>query len=160
MDILIGSPSEEASSTTGSGHTPLTASPHLVVTKVIIHGNVPGSYAFNRHRRLRWTLNFPNIPYIAETLNSEIKFEELKPTLMHVFHGVWPDSQMGRGKVVNRTWGGAGQSDSTFFLPDAETELVEGNGSEQWLGNTRLYAFPGLGFEVLENGAVSGLTVY
>ena len=160
MDILVGPPSEEATSITGRGRTPLAASPHLVVTKVILHGNVPGSYAFNRHRRLRWTLNFPNTPYISDPLTSETKFDDLKPTLLHVFHGVWPESQMGRGKVVNRTWGGAGVSDSTFFLPDAERELVEGGGSEQWLGNTKLFAFPGLGFEVLDNGPVSGLTVY
>ena len=96
---------------------------------------------------------------MTEPLTSETKFEDIKPTLMHVFHGVWPDAQMGRGKVVNRTWGGAGVSDSSFFLPDAETELVEGGGCEQWLGNTRMFAFPGLMFEVLENGAVSALTV-
>ena len=159
MDILVGPPSEDASSTPSNNITPLSTSTHLVVTKVILHGNVPGSYAFNRHRRLRWNLSFPDTPYITEPLTSETKFEDLKPTLLHVFRGVWPDSQMGRGKVVNRTWGGAGVSESGFFLPDAETELVEGGGSEQWLGNTRMFAFPGLGFEVLENGAVSGLTV-
>jgi hypothetical protein len=81
---------------------------------------------------------------------------------------------MQRGKVVNRTWGDDGPSgssgrnggpgggdagDSTFFLPDTDADLVEGSGSEQWLGNTKLYAFPGFTLEVLRNGAVSALTI-
>lgn len=175
IDILIGPPSEDASAVLsldeGAEATPLAASPHLVVTKVIIHGNVPGSYAFNRHRRLRWFLSFPNTEYLEAPLDSETKFEDLKAALLHIFHGTDRQGaieQMGKGKVVNRTWGssggggvsGAGMSESGFFLPDAETELVEGNGSEAWLGNTRVFAFPRLGFEVLENGTVVGLTVY
>ena len=159
IDILVGPPNEDAPVTqSDSGQTPLGASPHLVVTKVILHSNVPGSYAFNRHRRLRWTISLPNAQY-ANDLTSEALFDQLKPTLLRAFQGVWPDSEMGRGKVVNRTWG-ADPSDSAFFLPDAGEDLVEGGGSEQWLGNTRLYTFPGLVFEVLENGAVSALTVY
>lgn len=158
MDILVGPPSGHLP-TDGPGRTPLAASSHLVVSKVIMHGNVPGSYAFNRHRRLRWTITLPNTPYLDGGLTSETKFEEVKATLMHIFHDVWPGSEMGRGKVVNRTWSGS-PSDSSFFLPDAGEDLVEGGGSEQWLGNTRLYTFPGLVFEVLENGAVSALTVY
>ena len=112
----------------------------------------------NRHRRLRWNLNIPGGSN-ANDLNSETSFEHLKPTLLHAFRGVWPESEMGRGKVVNRTWGGS-PSDSSFFLPDAGEDLIEGGGSEQWLGNTRLHTFPGLMFEVSENGAVSALTVY
>jgi hypothetical protein len=154
LDILIGPPPDNADA---------GATSSLVVLKVFLHGNVPGSYAFNRHRRLRWTLNFPSHPFLEQdSLNSESNFDEdLRPALMRVFKGVWPEAEMGRGRVVNRTWGsgGGGMSDSTFFLPDAEKELVEGSGSEQWLGNTKLYAFPGFGFEVLENGAVAVLAV-
>ena len=167
MDVVIGPPSEEGSLALpleGEDATPLTASPHLVVTKVILHGNVPGSYAFNRHRRLRWQLSFPNTEYLDSPLTSETKFDDLKSLLLHVFHGDdrKPGDGMGRGKVVNRTWGGGAGSinDSGFILPDVETELVEGSGSEAWLGNTRVFAFPGLGFEVLENGSVVGVTVY
>jgi hypothetical protein len=176
MDVLIGPPSEDGTSTAaltsleGEEPTPLSASPHLVVTKVILHGNVPGSYAFNRHRRLRWQLSFPNTEYLDTPLTSETKFDDLKSLLLHIFHpnqgkaGGQIDG-MGRGKVVNRTWGGGAGGggsmiESGFYLPDAETELVEGSGSEAWLGNTRLFAFPGLGFEVLENGSVAGVTVY
>ena len=168
MDVLVGPPSEDATTASASrdGVTPLSASPHLVVIKVILHGNVPGSYAFNRHRRLRWILSFPDgvADYLQPPLNSEMRFEELKPALLHLFHG---DDQhdMGKGKVVNRTWGGGGgasggMSESGFFLPDAEQELVEGNGSEAWLGNTRVFTFPGIGFEVQDGGCVVGVTVY
>lgn len=90
---------------------------------------------------------------------------------------------MAKGKVVNRTWsgsggiGGIGGSESGFFLPDEEQEVGGGEGggiggvlgggeeegeegSETWLGNTKLFSFPGLVVEVLGNGAVAGLTIY
>ncbi|CAK4034915.1 related to UPF0183 domain [Lecanosticta acicola] len=155
MDILVGPPNEQISiEDQGVPLTPLSASPHLVVLKVIIHGNVPGSYAFNRHRRLRWTLKLRGA---SSDLSSEHSFDDIKPDLMQAFHGVWPESEMGRGKVVNRTWG-ANPSDSSFFLPDADQDLVEGGGSEH-IDNSKLYHLPGLTFEVLSNGAVSALTV-
>ena len=171
MDILIGPPSDDASSALRFGdetelqRTPLAASPHLVVTKVILHGNVPGSYAFNRHRRLCWTLPFANTEYLEAPLDSETKFDDLKAALLHILGSDESGGQqMGKGKVVNRTWGGGsvggGMSESGFFLPDAEKDLVEGSGSESWLGNTRLFAFPALAFEVCENGSVAGVTVY
>lgn len=157
MDILLGPPSEQASMDADGGHpTPLSSSSHLVVLKVVLHGNIPGSYAFNRHRRLRWTIELRDA---SSLLSSEHVFDDIKADLMQAFHNVWPESEMGRGKVVNRTWG-ADPSDSSFFLPDAEQDLVEaGSGSEQWLGNTKLYSFPGLTFEVLTNGAISALTM-
>ncbi|KAF7193012.1 hypothetical protein HII31_05657 [Pseudocercospora fuligena] len=157
MDILLGPQSEPTSfAKENLPVTPLSGSPHLVVLKVIIHGNVPGSYAFNRHRRLRWQLHLNNT---SSGPSSEHTFDEIKPDLIRAFQGIWPESEMGRGKVINRTWG-ANPSDSSFFLPDAEQDLVEeGGGSEQWLGNTKLYQFPGLTFEVLGNGAISALTV-
>ncbi|EME89393.1 uncharacterized protein MYCFIDRAFT_193316 [Pseudocercospora fijiensis CIRAD86] len=156
MDILLGPQSEPTSFAKESlPVTPLSGSQHLVVLKVIIHGNVPGSYAFNRHRRLRWQLHLSNT---TASPSSEHNFDEIKPDLIQAFQVIWPGSEMGRGKVINRTWG-ANPSDSSFFLPDAEQDLVEGGGSEQWLGNTKLYQFPGLTFEVLGNGAISALTV-
>lgn len=151
LDILVGPPNSTSTTTTT----------HLTATKLILHGNIPGSYPFNRHRRLRWQLSLPQIPWAAADLHSEASFPRtLKPALLQAFDGVWPESEMARGKVVNRTWG-AGPSDSTFFLPDAGEDLVEGlGGSETWLGNTRVYSFPGLGIEVLENGVVGSLSVF
>jgi hypothetical protein len=156
MDILVGPPSDLTSHQDKDlPLTPLAASPHLAVLKITIHGNVPGSYAFNRHRRLRWRVQLPTC---SSEFNSENNFDEVKPDLMEAFQGVWPESEMGRGKVINRTWG-ADPSDSSFFLPDAEQDLIEGVGSETFIDNSKLHNFPGLAFEVLSNGAISTLTV-
>lgn len=151
MDILVGPPTK--------GH-----SQNLVVSKVVIHGNVPASYAFNRHRRLRWALEL-DLKNKSDPITSESNFEEIKPALTSAYRGIFPQSEMNRGKVVNRTWGAAGgtSSDSSFFLADvggSGNDVVESGGSEAWLGNTRLYTFPGLVMEVLESGAVSALTTY
>jgi hypothetical protein len=164
MDILVGLPTDAPTpSATGAQPTPLSQSPHPVVLKVIIHGNVPGSYAFNRHRRLRWELVHPSE---AIYMNSECHFDEMiKPRLLKAYAGGRQDSEMARGKVVNRTWGGTAPSDSSFMILGGDEDLEEdgatgaGEGSEQWLGNTKLYAFPGLAFEVLQNACVSALTV-
>ncbi len=99
----------------------------------------------------------PETEYAGD-LTSENKFDHLQPSLIHIFQDVWPASEMGKGKVVNRTWAN-NSGESSFFLPDEDKDLDESGGSEQWLGNTRLYTFPGLVFEVLENGAVSALTI-
>lgn len=178
LDILIGPPTDTTTvptiETISAQRTPLATSPHLVVLKVVIHGNVPGSYAFNRHRRLRWSVTLPTTTahqqQPQQILHSEQNFDhDIKPALLSAFTttDTWANgtSEMGKGKVVNRTWGGSGNSpigDSTFLLEDAEQEVLvgEGGGSEQWLGNTKLFAFPGCVFEVLEGGAVGGLTVY
>ncbi|TKA63369.1 hypothetical protein B0A55_11964 [Friedmanniomyces simplex] len=164
LDILVGPPEDTAAKTTEhSTRTPLGTSPHSVLLKVVIHGNVPGSYAFNRHRRLRWSISPSNDSSPSPTyLTSEHNFEhDIKPVLLSAHANSGAESEMGRGKVVNRSWGGD-SSESSFYLPDAEEEEnVEdaGGSSEQWLGNTKLYAFRGLTFEVLENGAVGALTV-
>lgn len=157
MDILVGPPSDQVSMAElhGNDPTPLSTSPHLVVLKVVLHGNVPGSYAFNRHRRSRWAIDLPGA---SSTSTSEHSFDEIKPDLMQAFQGAFPESEMGRGKVVNRTWG-ANPTDSTFFLPDADQDLVEGGGSESGLDNTKLYDLGFLQFEVASNNAVVALTV-
>jgi hypothetical protein len=167
VDILIGPPAEPPIA--HPDHAPLALNPHLVVLKVVIHGNVPGSYAFARHRRLRWTICVPPAQPQGESalFTSEQHFEnEIRPALLDTYASVWPASEMKKGKVVNRTWGGdINSAESSFVMPNIAGDMdgmdrVDDVGrSEQWLGNTRLYAFPGLTFEVLENGAVAGLTV-
>ncbi|EME48974.1 hypothetical protein DOTSEDRAFT_142514 [Dothistroma septosporum NZE10] len=157
MDILVGPPSDQVSvvEINNADPTPLFTSPHLVVVKVVLHGNVPGSYAFNRHRRSRWVVDLPGARSIV---SSETPFEETKAALMQAFQGIIPESEMGRGKVVNRTWG-PNPTDSTFFLPDADQDLVEGGGSESGLDNTKLYDLGFLQFEVASNDAVVAMTV-
>ena len=172
LDILVGPPNTTTSSTTnpqpaseGTQHPPPPPTPHLTATKLILHANLPASYAFNRHRRLRWHLTLPSLPW-ATDLHSEAPFAStLQPSLLQAHKNTWPETEMSRGKVVSRTWGGGGAggspSESAFFLPDAGEDLVEGMGrSEEWMGNTRVYSFPGLGVEVAESGFVCSLSVY
>lgn len=94
LDILVGPPSSEGpAEENGVPVTPVASSPHLVVLKVVMHGNVPGSYAFNRHRRLRWALDLRGT---SSTLTSEHSFDEIKPDLMQAFQGARSDPEMGR----------------------------------------------------------------
>lgn len=158
MDILVGPPSEPEGSHGNS--TLLGANPDLVVKRVVIQGNVPGSAAFNRHRRLRWTLELPSASDDL-ILHSECNFEhELKPTLLHTYTEAAKDPQTALGRVINRCWDDP--MDSGFFLPDQDRDEADdgsARGSEAWLGNVRLFQFPGVMFEVLQNGAVAGVYV-
>ncbi|KAI7545867.1 UPF0183-domain-containing protein, partial [Hortaea werneckii] len=113
LDILVGPPSDHATSHTSETQHHLATSHRLVVTRVVIHGNVPGSYAFNRHRRLRWSLSLPpSSPAVQDEqqqllLLSEHNFDTLmKPALLTSFAQTpgWSEAEMARGKVVNRTW--------------------------------------------------------
>ncbi|KAM0702349.1 hypothetical protein Q7P35_011259 [Cladosporium inversicolor] len=158
MDILVGPPSEPEGSRGNSAL--LGANPDLVVKRVVIQGNVPGSAAFNRHRRLRWNLELPSTSddFI---LHSECDFEhELKPTLLQTYSEAAKDAQTAMGRVINRCWDDP--MDSGFFLPDQDRDEADdgsARGSEAWLGNVRLFQFPGVMFEVLQNGAVAGVYV-
>ncbi|KAK3071644.1 hypothetical protein LTR53_008244, partial [Teratosphaeriaceae sp. CCFEE 6253] len=155
LDILVGPPEDTTTRTAPDGvthRTPLATSPHLVVLRVVIHGNVPGSYAFNRHRRLQWSLTPPGDPGASSsssTLTSEQHFDDdIKPVLLAAHANGGPEMEMGRGKVVNRKWAEEEGSESSYFLPDAGEDLEDGGaGSDGWLGNTKLFAFPGLTFE-------------
>lgn len=158
MDILVGPPSEPESSRSNSNL--LNASTDLIVQRVVVQGNVPGSAAFNRHRRLRWTLELPSTPNDV-FLHSECNFEsELKPTLLETYTEAAKDSQTAMGRVINRCWDDP--MDSGFFLPDQDRDEADDGstkGGEAWLGNVRLFQFPGVMFEVLQNGAVAGVYV-
>jgi hypothetical protein len=159
MDILVGPPSEPEGSRGNS--TVLGANPDLVVKRVVVQGNVPGSAAFNRHRRLRWTLELPSTSEDL-ILHSECNFEhELKPTLLQTYTEAAKDAQTAMGRVINRCWDDP--MDSGFFLPDQDRDEADdggsAKGSEAWLGNVRLFQFPGVMFEVLQNGAVAGVYV-
>ncbi|KAI9745028.1 MAG: hypothetical protein M1818_001306 [Claussenomyces sp. TS43310] len=176
FDILISTktepsrrpPSLPANMTEPSGITSTSAP--FVATKIILHSNVPGSYPFNRHRRCRWEIDY----LFSETndvVNSESAFEEISGRLYDEWRSIYANEeearQRQRGMVLNRGWGDS---------PGSSCELLGGweesaGGKrredsnvapdvEQSLGNTTLYGFPGLVFEVLKNGTVSGLTVF
>lgn len=178
FDILLGPPTDISPLPVNCAQDeqitqPATSDSHVSVTRVILHGNIPGSYPFNRHRRSRWSLNYiPN----KDTITSESKFNDIHPTLLKAFNGIWPEKEMQEGMVIVRSWGGDSDSPSGSAIliggeMDEDMEDMEGSGwnkeggesgnaSEQWLKNTRLFKFPGLMFEVMHNGAISALAVY
>nr|OQO29045.1 hypothetical protein B0A51_03380 [Rachicladosporium sp. CCFEE 5018] len=136
---------------------------HLMVKRVVIHGNLPGSAAFNRHRRLRWTVKFDIDSAVDDRdLHSEAHFEkDIKPELLTAYPEAARDTQTAMGRVINRCWDDSA-SESSFFLPDQDRSLADGGDGEQegkWLGNMRLFQFPGLMFEVGKTGGVVAVYV-
>lgn len=153
----------------------LSAQPlnHLTVTKIIFHGNVPGSYQFNRHRRSRWTLEHVPSDQYREPLNSEMQFGDISGRLKEVFKPYYDNEEQERlqqrGMALNRGWGDSpgsscellggweeGSSKKSRFA-NPGSGMVEAAAD---VGNVELFGFPGMVFEVLKNGAVSSLTVY
>lgn len=177
FDILISTPSEPSQpppSTARTNTPPVDHSAHLVATKMILHSNVPGSYPFNRHRRCRWELQYLSPQkHNYEPTNSETPFSVVSSRLAQEWKSIYASEeqakQQQRGMVLNRGWGDSPGSSCELLggwedslggkrkdaIPDG-SNLDEDNG----LGNTTLFGFPGLIFEVLKNGAVSGLTIF
>ena len=185
FDLLISQPTEISPPSPASGRQEadeqntegeLGAQPlnHLTVTKVIFHGNVPGSYQFNRHRRSRWSLEHVSSEYAdSGPLTSEMNFRDISQHLRTVFASYYQSEEeqrlQQRGMALNRGWGDS---------PGSSCELLggweDGSGrkskfagassgvldSDSDVGNVELFGFPGMVFEVLKNGAVSALTVY
>lgn len=149
LDILVGPPEPS--------QPLLAARSDLVVKRVVIQGNVPGSAAFNRHRRLRWNLVLPSSNHDSETPFPTI----LKPALLAAFPSAAADPQTSMGRVINRSWDDS--MESSFYLPDQDRDTDGrsgeggGEGGEEWLGNVRLFQFPGVLFEVLGCGAVGAV---
>ncbi|KAJ5175731.1 uncharacterized protein N7482_001608 [Penicillium canariense] len=168
FDAFISYPTTPGPAFPASGlpePSPQLSSSQLTVTKIILHGNVPGSYPFNRHRRSRWTIH---LDHSGDGLTSEASYDEISERL----RDAWKESQaslneqraMQRPMVLNRGWGDSPES-SVEFLGGWEETTARGprnglDGHDGGLGNTELFGFPGLLFEVLKNGAVSCLTVY
>ncbi|KAL9115021.1 MAG: hypothetical protein Q9227_001265 [Pyrenula ochraceoflavens] len=172
FDVLISYPSNSSPPFPGSSNdrganVPSASTSELTVTKLILHANVPGSYPFNRHRRCRWTIHTDLEKSPDSTLTSEMPFSKLSERLGHVWHSTYTsreeETSMQRGMVLNRGWGESPES-SVELLGGWEesnpTTIKVGDDSMQSLGNTELFGFPGLLFEVLKNDAVSCLTVY
>ncbi|KAJ4286098.1 hypothetical protein N0V90_013447 [Kalmusia sp. IMI 367209] len=183
FDILISqptqisppSPTSDSNTSESQEDGELSAQPlnHLTVTKVIFHGNIPGSYQFNRHRRSRWTLDHVPSDLRREPLNSEMRFADISSELKEVYKSYYATEEeerlQQRGMALNRGWGDSpgsscellggwedGSSKKSKFA-NAGSGMFEGDGD---VGNVELFGFPGMVFEVLKNGAVSALTVY
>ena len=142
------------------------ASSRLVASKLVLHGNVPGSYPFNRHRRCRWEIQYLDKPG-TDAVNSETPFKDIKHSLHEEWKSIYKNAEEAksrqRGMVLNRDWGDSPGS-SCELLGGWEDSVggkrTDPGDSVKGLGNTTLFGFPGLVFEVLKNGTVSGVTVF
>ncbi|KAL5049057.1 hypothetical protein BDW71DRAFT_176130 [Aspergillus fruticulosus] len=172
FDAFISHPTTSGPAFPGSGlddPTPPSPSSQLVVTKIVLHGNVPGSYPFNRYRRSRWRieLNRSVSPSIS-AVTSETPYDLISQHLKGVWEGSYASAAeeraLERPMVLNRGWGDSPES-SVEFLGGWEESTGKGHrtgqgGHDGGLGNTELFGLPGLLFEVMKNGAVSCLTIY
>ena len=171
FDVLVsvpGAPSLPPPSSVNSasaipdGPLKSEAADRRVATKLILHGNVPGSYPFNRHRRCRWEISYLDDQILA---NSETPFSEVEAHLHDEWKSIYASAdearQRQRGMVLNRGWGHSPGSSCEFlggWEGDVETGRRGVKASED--STTTLYGFPGLVFEVLKNGFVSAVTVF
>jgi len=171
FDALVSFPTGKSppfpGAVTGDAEDPLQS--HLVVTKILLHANVPGSYPFNRHRRSRWQIFTEPAEPERTVLTSEMPFnvisEELKEMWKESYANPGEEKSMQRGMVLNRGWGDSPGSSIELLgdFDDHPGQKLNPSGVEdgaRGLGNTQLFGFPGLLFEVLKNGTVSCLTVY
>ncbi|KAL8773706.1 MAG: hypothetical protein Q9209_001474 [Squamulea sp. 1 TL-2023] len=172
FDVFISYPSNPSprfpnSNPLSHPTTTSRAMDHLVATKVILHGNVPGSYPFNRHRRSEWMID-PDSAGTSTILDSETPFSTLSNELRNVWKGNYGSEQAEKATqnaiVLDRDWGDSPGSSYEVLegWEDGEqtqkrgTSTQEGSGS----GTTQIFGFPGMLFEVLKNDAVSCLTIY
>lgn len=137
----------------------------LVATKFILHGNVPGSYPFNRSRRCRWEISYLDQALPEGSINAETLFPDIQKDLRQKWQPVYsPEAE--RGMVLNRGWGDSPGSSIELLggWEDSVASVAPGVGPKRADGTedstTTLYGYPGLIFEVLKNGYVSAVTVY
>lgn len=128
-----------------------------VATKIILHGNVPGSYSFQRYRRAKWIVQGAT----GYTLNGEMPFPEIRTALQDTFGAGQKPMLLNRGSDSPSSsielLGSWEDSERIVGKMDGvDTEEDEGAN----YGNTELYGYPGLIFEVLKNGAVVAVTVF
>lgn len=142
----------------------------LVATKILLHANVPGSYPFNRYRRSRWVIDV-QASEVDVDLNSETPFATLSGSLRQIWRSQSEDENgedsLQRHIVLNRELAESpgsscellgGWEEGTDNQREGSVDSVVKDGPGY--GNTKLFGFPGLLFEVLRNDAVSCLTVY
>ncbi|ETN38199.1 uncharacterized protein HMPREF1541_06230 [Cyphellophora europaea CBS 101466] len=164
FDALVTYPASKSPAFPGVLHADISDvdSSHLVVTKIILHGNVPGSYSFNRHRRCRWSIH-TTIDASSPAFNSEMPFSEVSELMKDVWRESYGSSeeerQMQRGMVLNRGWGQSPDS-SIELLGGFDDAPIKQQGQAAVMNNTDLFGFPGMLFEVLKNDSISALTVY
>lgn len=116
---VAGDDQDAQNSATTSNRPLKTEAPdRLVATKLVLHGNVPGSYPFNRHRRCRWsiayTTGFGSGPSSGSgsggnAINAETPFSQIEEQLHAAWRSIYSSDeearQRQRGMVLNRGWG-------------------------------------------------------
>lgn len=160
-------------STDTSTISAVTEPNQLVATKVLLYGNIPGSYPFNRYRRCRWKLDRPTNKHKSpnKQVTSETPFSEISRTLSQSLQresgGESTQHNFKQGMVLNRGWGNSPGSSCELLGGWEETGKPQNLAGEKMMaeegpgsGNTELFGFPGLVFEVLKNDTVSCLTIY
>jgi hypothetical protein len=184
LDILITQPTRistrsptlarhsedsEESSSDGDDDVEPTARNYLTATKVILHSNIPGSYQFNRHRRLRWTLeDWPGA--FTDPLTSEMKFCDIQGRLKEVFKESYGNAEEEREQqqpmAINRDWGENSSLGGSVELLGGWEESgrkkgdESGTAGEDKIGEVLMFGFPGMAFEVLKNGVVGLLQIW
>ncbi|KAK5992683.1 hypothetical protein PT974_06098 [Cladobotryum mycophilum] len=134
----------------------------LVATKLVLHGNIPGSYEFNRHRRCRWEISYlDDDSHDHGPINSEMEFKTIEGLMNKKWDGAYPaDKTQPRtgGMVLNRGWGDSPGSSCEFLggWEESGSKRPEATGDS----TTTLFGFPGIVFEVLKNDHVNTLTVF
>lgn len=151
------------------------SSSHPVATKIIIHGNVPGSFNFQRYRRCRWVVELPPTAKspLELKIDSEQPFQQVLVQLRERFGGGDKPMPLSRGNDSPSSscelLGGWEDGDTGGLQsPDYETSFgntgrLQDTPESQYrllLETPELYGFPGFVFEVLKNQSVSGLTVF
>ena len=167
----IGQVDLASTSTQSRRRTSQGSSTDLTATKILLHGNIPGSYPFNRHRRIRWTLEETFSPQTGKSLDSETVFPEISRHIKQILKSTYRDEdeerQLQKGMVLNRGWGDSPGSSCELLGGWEESVGIKskdmtrsGVGGTQVMGNTEIFGFPGMVFEVLRNHTVSCLTIF
>lgn len=166
FDVLLSKPTEPSKAPpgqqTGSPDAVAVKMHHpdrLVVSKIVLHGNIPGSYEFNRHRRCRWEIAYAGRQ--DEAVTSEMEFEHVEALMNQTWESELPSGKSQarqRGMVLNRGWGDSPGSSCEFLggWEESGARRAETNSDS----TTTLYGFPGLVFEVLKNGYISTVTIF
>ncbi|KAM3442118.1 hypothetical protein MY4824_001130 [Beauveria thailandica] len=166
FDVLLSKPTEPSKAAPGQPNgllEPMAVKMHhadrLVATKIVLHGNIPGSYEFNRHGRCRWEIVYPGREDQAVT--SEMKFEQVEALMKETWASELLKSKSQarqRGMVLNRGWGNSPGSSCEFLggWEESGARRAETNSDS----TTTLYGFPGLVFEVLKNGFINTVTIF
>ncbi|KAI4176042.1 MAG: hypothetical protein LQ343_001324 [Gyalolechia ehrenbergii] len=163
FDIFISYPSNPSPPFPNAKHpthpsTVTKAMDHLVATKVLLHGNVPGSYPFNRYRRSRWVID-AEATGTFEGLDSETSFTTLSEELRSIWKGNYVSEQAEKATqkaiVLDRDWGDSPGSSYEVLegWEDSEPPHKKGQSAQEGSssGTTQIYGFPGMLFEVLKN---------